>query len=276
MTVAFVLGGGGLLGASEVGMLRALLERNVRPDLILGTSVGAINGAAIAAEPTEQGLQALTEVWTSLEASGVLNSSLVGRVGTLARSRINLYDNAGLRALLEERLPNAFEELQIPFQCVAAGIERAGERWFSSGPLADALVASCAVPGMLPPVEIDGEHFYDGGLVNSIPVDRAVRLGAREIYVLQVGRIEQPLDVPAKLWQVGLVAFEIARRHRFVTQMATLPEGVTAHVLPAGEAVSYTDLKQLRFSDRARAEGRADLSYEATIAYLDALEEEGA
>ncbi|MGH2735720.1 MAG: patatin-like phospholipase family protein [Actinomycetota bacterium] len=275
MTIAFVLGGGGPLGASEIGMLRALLERNVRPDLILGTSVGAINGAAIAAEPTEQGLQALAEVWTSLEASGVLNSSLVGRVGTLARSRINLYDNTGLRALLEERLPNAFEELQIPFQCVAAGIERAGERWFSSGPLVDALVASCAVPGMLPPVEIDGEHFYDGGLVNSIPVDRAVRLGAREIYVLQVGRIEQPLNVPAKLWEVGLVAFEIARRHRFVTQMATLPAGVTAHVLPAGEAVSYTDLKQLRFSDRARAEGRADLSYEATIAYLDALEEEG-
>lgn len=266
--VAFVLGGGGLLGAGEVGMLRALLEHHIRPNLVLGTSIGAINGAAFAAEPSRRGIEALTEVWTSLERSGVLNSSLVGRVGTLARSRTNLYDNEGLRSVLEERLPKTFEDLVVPFQCVAAGIERAGERWFSSGPLVDALVASCAVPGMLPPVEIDGEHFYDGGLVNSIPVDRAVQLGAREIYVLQVGRIEQPLRVPTKLWEVGLVSFEIARRHRFVTQMASLPEGVTAHVLPAGEAVSYTDRKQLRFSDRSRTEGRADFAYEATKQYL--------
>lgn len=103
---------------------------------------------------------------------------------------------------------------------------------------------------MLPPVEIDGEHFFDGGLVNSIPVDRAVRLGAELIYVLQVGRIEQPLSVPTKPWEVGLVAFEIARRHRFAEEIVSLPSSVTVHVLPTGEELRYNDLRQqLRYSD---------------------------
>ena len=79
---------------------------------------------------------------------------------------------------------------------MAASIERAAEHWFDSGPLADVVLASCAVPGILPPVRIGGEHFIDGGIVNSIPVSRAVTFGARRIYVLQVGRLEQPLKPP--------------------------------------------------------------------------------
>ena len=109
----------------------------------------------------------------------------------------------------------------MPFQCVAASIERAAEHWFSAGSLTDAVLASCAVPGLLPPVEVDGETYLDGGLVHSIPIGRAVALGARTLYVLQVGRIERPLAPPQRPWEVGLVAFEIARRHRFATDMAS-------------------------------------------------------
>ena len=128
-----------------------------------------------------------------------------------------------------------FAELEIPFQCVAASIERAAEHWFSDGDLIDAVLASCAVPGLLPPVEIDGEHYLDGGLVHSIPVGRAVALGADTIYVLHVGRIDRPLRPPDKPWEVAQVAFEIARRHRFAADLAALPPDVTLHVLPAGE-----------------------------------------
>ena len=85
-----------------------------------------------------------------------------------------------------------------------------------------AVLASCAVPGLLPPVEIDGEHYFDGGLVHSIPVGRAVALGASTVYVLQVGRIESELTVPRRPWEVGLVAFEIARRHRFHEEMSAV------------------------------------------------------
>src|ERR687893_357868 len=117
--VAFVLGGGGHLGAHEVGMLRALLERGIAPDLVVGTSIDAINGAAVAAES-------------------------------------------------------------------------AAEHWFTEGPIVDAVLASCAVPGLLPPVQVGDEHFLDGGIVNSIPVGREVARGAHTIYVMHVGRIERP------------------------------------------------------------------------------------
>ena len=111
------------------------------------------------------------------------------------------------------------------FQCVAASIEAAAEHWFTSGPLVDAVLASAAVPGILPPVEVGGEHFIDGGIVNSIPVDRAVALGATRIFVMHVGRVDRPLEPPRWPWEVGLVAFEIARRHRFLGDLASLPDG---------------------------------------------------
>ena len=141
-----------------------------------------------------------------------------------------------LQRLLREHLPvTDFEDLQVPFQCVAASIEAARAHYFDSGPLIPAIMASSAVPGLVPPVEIDGEHFLDGGLVDSIPLGRAVELGAREIYVLQVGRVEQPLTPPNKPWEVALVAFEIARRHRYATDLKRLPPEITVHVLPTGE-----------------------------------------
>src|SRR2546428_199027 len=122
-----------------------------------------------------------------------------------------------------------------PCKRVATTIEKAANLCCDCGRRADAILASAAVPGVLPPVEIGGEHFVDGGIVNSIPISRAVELGARDIYVLQVGRVEAPLVPPRTPLQVALVAFEIARRHRFARDLATLPTGVTAHVLPTGE-----------------------------------------
>ena len=159
----------------------------------------------------------------------------------------------------------------MPFQCVAASIERATAHWFSTGPLADAVLASCAVPGLLPPVEIDGEHFLDGGLVHSIPVGRALALGATEIYVLHVGRIERPLAVPRRPWEVGLVAFEIARRHRFHEEMAALPAGVRVHVLPAGTDQRPPDLSQLRYRDKTKVGASIERAYLASASYLAAL-----
>jgi NTE family protein len=152
---------------------------------------------------------------------------------------------------------------------VAASIERAAEHWFTEGSLADAVLASCAVPGLLAPVRIADEHFMDGGLVHSIPVGRAVTLGAKTVYVLQVGRVEQPLVAPRRPWEVGLVAFEIARRHRFATDMASIPPGVTVHVLPVGdEPPRYDSRAALRYRDLRSVGSRVDRAYDATSAYL--------
>ncbi|WP_037855533.1 patatin-like phospholipase family protein [Streptomyces sp. NRRL S-340] len=271
---AFVLGGGGALGAYEVGMLKALFAAGVYPDLVVGTSVGAINGAAVAADPSRASVARLAGLWTGLGRAGVFSGSLLGRLGTAVRSGTHLYHPTPLRDLLSCHLPvTRVEELALPFQCVAANIERAAEHWFAAGPLVDAVLASCAVPGLLPPVRLDGEHYVDGGLVNSIPVGRAVALGASEVYVLQVGRVERPLAPPRAPWEVALVAFEIARRHRFARDMADLPPGVTVRVLPSGSAPEEGTgaLRQLRHRSFGRTAERIERAYAASSRYLDTV-----
>ena len=266
---AFVLGGGGVLGANEVGMLRALFEAGVRPDLVVGTSVGAVNGAFVAADPSPAAVGRLVDLWHDL-AGRVFAGSVAERVGRAVRTRTHLHGRGPLREMFTEHLPvGRIEDLAVPFQCVAACIERAAEHWFDRGPLLDAVMASAAVPGLLAPVRIGDEHFFDGGLVNSIPVSRAVALGARTIYVLQVGRVETPLTAPRTPWEVGLVAFEIARRHRFAADMAAVPPGVDVHVLPTGDEVR-PDLRQLRYRSTGRIGERIDRAHAATAAYLAA------
>lgn len=266
--VAFVLGGGGHNGAVEVGMLQALLERGIRPDLVVGASVGALNGAAVAADPTIGTVARLRDAWLNLDDEQIFGGSIFAGAANLFRSRTHLHSNGGLRRLIEGLLPARIEDLTVPFECVAACIERAAEHWFDEGPLADAILASAAVPGVLPPVEIGGEHFVDGGIVNSIPVSRAVERGATEIYVLQVGRVEAPLEPPRTPLQVGLVAFEIARRHRFARDLAALPDGVVAHVLPTGQP-KRPGLGQLNYRDFKALSRRIDRAYRSSADYLD-------
>jgi NTE family protein len=274
--VAFVLGGGGVLGAHEVGMLRALAESSIEPDVVLGTSIGAVNGAMFAGAPTVAGVERLGRLWVESTVAGVSAGTLLRRVATLARTGTHVQSLDELRRRLADALPvDRVEELDIPFQCVAASIERAAEHWFVEGVLSDVVLASCAVPGVLPPVAIGDEHFIDGGIVNSIPVGRAVALGARTIYVLQVGRLERPLRPPRRPWEVGLVAFEVARRHRFASDLASLPEGVRLHVLPTGgsAAPAYNDVPgQLRVRRIARGiEAQIESSYRASLRYLQEL-----
>ena len=270
---AFVLGGGGLLGAHEVGMLRALAEYSIRPDLIVGTSIGAVNGAFFAADPSAAGAERLAELWLQANQGERDARTTLRRLTTLARSGTHLESLDKLCDVLRAVLPvQRVEELAVRFQCVAASIERAAEHWFETGPLAEVLLASCAVPGILPPVRIGDQHFIDGGIVNSVPVSRAVALGARQIYVLQVGRLEQPLKPPQRPWEVGLVAFEIARRHRFAHDLTSLPAEVELHVLPTGgsAAPAYSDVSaQFRVRRLARTVRRQiDAAYEATTKYL--------
>jgi NTE family protein len=271
MTTAFVLGGGGLLGAHEVGMLRALGEAGIRPDLVVGTSIGALNGVLVAADPAGAAHR-LARMWQGEELRLAFSEKLWGRAARLVRSGTHLHSLEPLGQVLAEALPGgSFADLELPFQCVAASIEGATARWFSSGPVVAAVMASCAVPGLLPPVEIDGTHYFDGGLVDSIPVGRALTLGATTVYVLQVGRIESPLAVPRRPWEVGLVAFEIARRHRFHEEMSSLPGHVQVHVLPTGGDQPAPGLKQFRYRDRAKVGLSIDRAYAASASYLAAL-----
>lgn len=272
--VAFVLGGGGLLGASEVGQLLALQEADISPDLVVGTSVGAVNGAVLAAEPGPAAVERLRSLWTSLSGSAVFGGSAVQQLRMAARTRTALHSVDPLRELLTAHLDShRIEDLPVPFECVAASIERAEEHWFSSGPVVEAVLASCAVPGLFPPAVVDGEHYLDGGIVDSVPLGRAVAHGARTVYVLHVGRLERPLTAPTQPWEVAMVALEVARRHRYQREVAALPPGVRVHLLPTGEEA--TPLAVLRYRRTSAVAGRIETARAASAAYLSGVAERG-
>lgn len=267
MITAFVLGGGGVRGAMQVGMLRALFEAGVHPDLVLGSSVGAINGALVAAEPTGAVVPRLLGAWASPAANAVYGDALSRQLGRLARTRTHLHSPDPLRRLLERELgPGVqFADLEVPLRVVAASIERAAEHWFDSGSVIDAVLASASVPGVLPPTRVGDEHFIDGGIVNSIPVGEAVRLGAGCIFVLQ-GRVDVTLSVPRRPSETVRVAFEVARRHRFARELEQVPPGITVHVLPSGPA---QDERLLSYRDVEASARRIEGAYQATKAYLE-------
>lgn len=267
---AFVLGGGGRWGAVEVGMIRALEEAGIVPDVILGTSIGAFNGSIIADLPGAPGVERLMGLWEEISTTGVLRGGAFERMRNVAAFRPAIHTTSELRSVLEHVFPEGklIEDLETPFECVAASIERTAEHWFTAGPLIEALLASSAVPALFPPVRIGDEHFYDGGLVNSVPVGRAVSLGASVIYVLQVGRMESPLRAPVRLHETALIAFEIARRSRFTSALGNLPDGIEVHLLPSGNPLAFDDRRQLRWRDTTSTAELADGAYEATRAYL--------
>ncbi len=267
-----MLGGGGLLGAVEVGMLRALLHRGITPDLVVGTSVGALNGALVAADPTPSVVDRLVELWRSAsEGREIYGDGVVRQAARAFRTRTHLHSAVPLRQRIADELgERTFADLAVPFQCCAASIERATEHWFTSGLVVDAVVASAAVPGLLPPAEVDGEHYLDGGIVNSIPLGRAVELGAERVFVLQVGRAEKALAVPTRPWQVARVSFEIARRHRFVRELAAVPQGVEVHVLPTG-STGEADDSILAYRSFSAVGRRIEQAHLASVAYLDGL-----
>ena len=274
MTTAFVLGGGGVLGAVEVGMLRALLEREVVPDLVLGTSVGALNGAMVARRPHLDVVERLTELWrTAAQSRDVYGDRPLRTVRRAVSTGTHIYSPTPLRQRLEDEFGDQLiEDLPVTFGVCAASIERAAEHWFTSGPVVPAVLASAAVPGLLPPYRVvtehGVEHFLDGGIVNSVPVGRAVELGADRVFVLQVGRIDRPLTAPRRPWEVARVSFEVARRHRFLREMAAIPDGVEAHVLPAA-GTSARDDSVRGHRDFAGVQHRIDATYDAARRYLD-------
>jgi NTE family protein len=196
VTTAFVFAGGGSLGAVEVGMLQALVQHGAPPDFVVGASVGAINAAYYAGRPDVEGVESLAAIWRGLRTADVFPwSPLHGLLGFIGRRR-SLVDPTALRSLLTRALPyKRLEEARVPVRIVATNVLDGTEVALSSGPAVEALLASAAIPGVFPPVELDAKHLFDGGISSNTPLSTAVELGAKRIVVLPTGfscALEQP------------------------------------------------------------------------------------
>ncbi|NUS42534.1 MAG: hypothetical protein HOQ24_02395, partial [Mycobacteriaceae bacterium] len=275
--VAFVLGGGGYLGGYQVGMLRALFERGITPDIIVGTSVGSIQGAMVAADPTLSVIEPLTQMWLETAPRGVMKVKLRALLENVARMRPALSTQDGLRELLVKYLGEntRFEDLAVPFQCVAASVERATARYFDTGPLVPAVLASSAIPGLWPPVQIGDEHFIDGGVVETVPMTRMLEYGVKSVYVLRLRQREQPLRTPRTPWALGRTVFEVSRRHRLGQVINMRPDGVAVHLLPTGEELLEPPDNGVYTSVREQTDTivrRVAQGYASACDYLDGKE----
>ncbi len=261
---AWVLGGGGNLGSIQVGMLRALIDRGERPDLVLGCSVGSLNGLAMAADPSPDGVEALREIWLDIDGEEIFPSGRISGPWQLLKRAPSLYGNEGLQALIERCSPHdRIEDFPIPFQCVATDLHTGRARWFDSGPVVDAVLASTALPAAFPPVEIGSDLYIDGAVVDNVPFTRALHLGFDRVVVLHVGNFERPRPTPRRPLDVLLQSFSISRNARFEADMSRVPDDVELVVLPG------IDPGAVRRNDFTRSSELIERAHASTAAYLD-------
>jgi NTE family protein len=232
--IAFVLSGGGSLGAIQAGMLRALYERGIAPELILGTSAGAVNGAYIASRPqTVETSAALAEVWRGLRAFEVFPPNPVTAVLGLVGLRDHLVPNIGLRALAERYLEfESLEDAAIPLRLIATDIRSGAEVRMSSGDAASAVLASAAIPGVYPAIDRDGAVLVDGGVSNNTPISDAAELGATQIYVLPTGGTCRLSTAPQGAVQMLVHAITLLINQRLVADIEHFSHDAELIVLP--------------------------------------------
>lgn len=202
---ALVLAGGGSLGAVQVGMLRALVSQGFVPDLIVGASVGAINGAFFAGQPDAAGVQRLEAIWRRIRRRDVFPLAPLATIVGLFAHRDHLVTPHALRRLIVDHCPyDRLERASVPFHAVATDLLTGAEVRISSGPAIDALLASAAIPVVFPPIQMGDRYLVDGGVANHTPISVAVELGAARVVILPSG-VPCAVDVPPR----GLVAMAL-------------------------------------------------------------------
>ena len=264
--VGFVLSGGGPLGALQVGALRAVFEGGITPDLLCGSSVGALNAAALAFDPSLIGVGRLEQTWTSLAREGLFPTRRFGFSWArfLARGD-RVFENTPMRALIKATVGDRrLEETRVPLGIVAAELNTGVERVFTSGPVMEPLLASTAMPGILPPVRIDGATYVDGGVSNNVPIAPAVTMGATTVYVFDSTArnharrpLERPIDYMAH-------AFSLARSQRAVIEQPTYEERIRLIKVPLPTLDFYVPFTSLEHSVRLM-----EMAYESASRWLE-------
>jgi NTE family protein len=241
---AFVLSGGASLGALQVGMLRALYERGIVPDLLVGASAGAFNAAFVASRAqTVATADELAAIWCGLRREDVFPVGLRVLVAGLTSRDDHLVPDHGLRQLAHQHLQiDRIEQAVVPLHLVTFDLTKGEEVLLSSGPLIDAVLAAVAIPGLLPSVRWGERRLVDGGVVNNAPISHAVELGAERVYVLPTDDGSRALPMPprgaldAAIHAITLLINSQLRadiaRYSSRVELIVLPAPNPRHVLP--------------------------------------------
>jgi len=243
-------------------MLRALFENDCCPDLLIGTSVGAVNAAWVAARPDCDGMAELAEIWMSLRRGNVFPLSPVTSARGLLGQANHFIANDSLRRLLEKHIPyERLEEAAIPVHVVATELKSGRAAILTSGPAVPALLASCAIPGVFPPVTINRREYVDGGVANHTPVTVAIELGATKIFVLPVGYPwlnKEPTNA------LGMALHALARivEQKLDAEVEANRGSADIHVLPA------LDIADVSPADFSHTNELIDWGYKAARRYV--------
>jgi NTE family protein len=268
---AFVLSGGASLGALQVGMLHELYEHGIAPDLLVGTSAGALNAAFVASRPqTTNTARELAHIWRDLDRDDVFPVSMSALVRGLCGRRDHLVPDRALRRLVHRYLE--FEDLgdtAVPLHVVAFDLIEGCEVLLSDGPARDAIAAAASIPGVFPPVQLGGRQLIDGAVVNNTPISRAVELGAERIYVLPTQERSRPLGrLPRGALEVAIYGLGLLVDGRLEADIARYSREAELIVLPAPNSrrVQPTNFEHSsRLITEARATTRALLAAADTV-----------
>jgi NTE family protein len=254
---AFAFAGGGSLGAVQVGMLDALLSAGLEPDFMVGASVGALNASYFAGAPDAEGVARLAKLWSGARRGDIFPFTFASVFG-LIRHQGHIIDPSGLRRLIRTNLPyTRLEDAAIPLHITAADVRGMAVR-LSKGPAIDAILASSAIPGIFPPVRIDGQTLMDGAIAIDTPIRVAADLGASRIIVLRTGYASLK-EFPTGAISRALHAITLLIEWRLIHDLERLPHEIHVCVLPAlrpleVEPYDFSESRQLiqRAADSTR------------------------
>lgn len=241
--IAFVFSGGAGLGAIQVGMLQALATVKLQPDIVVGTSAGALNGAMVAQQGLDRAVETLTALWKSFTREDIFPGGRLAQARQLLATRNSLFPNNQLSELMCRMMDDShIEELQLPFGALATELDTFHGALFTSGDLRLALLASAAIPGVFPPVEINGKMYVDGALTAHVPLRAAMAMGAASLVVLDAGEICHHRRTPRHVADMFLATMQVAMRQRVQVEAPVVAQQLPVLYLPTPCPISTSTL----------------------------------